>query len=48
MLNVLQLKKVMLNMQLCVVKVEKCKQSGINTSIQNLHYNYTNCQKCKR
>jgi hypothetical protein len=35
MLDVLQIKKVALNMQLCVAMVAKCKLSDIWTSIQN-------------
>jgi hypothetical protein len=35
MLDVLQLKKVALKMQLFVVKVTKCKQGSILTPIQN-------------
>jgi hypothetical protein len=35
MLDVLQLQKVALNMQLYYVKVTKCKQKGILTSLPN-------------
>jgi hypothetical protein len=49
MLDVKQLKNVARHVQLCVVKVAKCKQSNILTSIRNIKsiYNYTHCQRTK-
>jgi hypothetical protein len=49
MLDVEQLKKIALNVKLCIIHVEKYKQSSILTSIKILiHFNYTYCQQSKR
>jgi hypothetical protein len=36
--------KILLNMQLCLIKLAKCKQSGLPHIIL-IYYNYTNCQQ---